>query len=65
MFVILINCLSKERCCFKESPTATLFVILDAMQVDKVGRIMGIVPSWADGLILDAAGYETGFYMKD
>ena len=36
-----------------------------AMQVDEVGRIMSIVPLWAEGLILDAAGYETGFYMKD
>jgi len=36
-----------------------------AMQVDEVGRIMSIVPLWADGLILDAAGYETAFYMKD
>jgi len=36
-----------------------------AMQVDGVGRIMSIVPLWAEGLILDAAGYETGFYMKD
>jgi DNA polymerase len=43
-------------------------VVIEApkeMQVDEVGRIMGIVPLWADGLILDAAGYETGFYMKD
>lgn len=36
-----------------------------AMQVDEVGRIMSIVPLWAEGLILDAAGYETEFYMKD
>lgn len=43
-------------------------VVIEApkeMQVDGVGRIMGIVPLWAEGLILDAAGYETGFYMKD
>jgi DNA polymerase len=36
-----------------------------AMEVDEVGRIMGIAPSWADGLILNAAGYEAEFYMKD
>lgn len=36
-----------------------------AMEVDEVGRIMSIVPSWAEGLILDAAGYATEFYMKD
>ena len=43
-------------------------VVIEApkeMQVDEVGRIMSIVPLWANGLILDAAGYETGFYMKD
>ena len=36
-----------------------------AMEVDEVGRIMGIVPSWSDGLMLSAAGYEADFYMKD
>jgi len=36
-----------------------------AMEVDEVGRLMGIVPSWADGLMLSAAGYEAEFYMKD
>lgn len=43
-------------------------VVIEApkeMQVDEVGRIMSIVPLWAEGLILDAAGYETEFYMKD
>ncbi|NCB66449.1 MAG: hypothetical protein EOM48_09815, partial [Bacilli bacterium] len=43
-------------------------VVIEApkgMEVDEVGRIMSIVPSWAGGLILDAAGYETEFYMKD
>ena len=32
-----------------------------AMDVDEVGRIMSIVPSWAEGLILDAVGYERSF----
>jgi len=36
-----------------------------AMEVDEVGRIMSIVPSWAEGLMLSAAGYEAEFYMKD
>jgi DNA polymerase len=36
-----------------------------AMEVDEVDRIMSIVPSWAEGLMLNAAGYETEFYMKD
>ncbi len=37
----------------------------NAMKVDEVGRLMGIVPSWADGLMLSAAGYGADFYMKD
>ena len=37
----------------------------NAMKADEVGRIMSVVPSWADGLILSAAGYEAKFYMKD
>jgi len=36
-----------------------------AMEVDEVGRIMSIVPSWGEGLVLSAAGYEAEFYMKD
>jgi len=35
------------------------------MEIDEVGRIMSILPSWADGLMLSAAGYEAEFYMKD
>lgn len=33
--------------------------------VDKVCRLMSIVPEWADGLVLNADGYECLFYMKD
>ena len=43
-------------------------VVIEApmdMEIDEVGRIMSIVPSWADGLMLSAAGYEAEFYMKD
>ncbi|PKL12539.1 MAG: hypothetical protein CVV52_09690, partial [Spirochaetae bacterium HGW-Spirochaetae-8] len=43
-------------------------VVIEApmdMEVDEVGRIMSIVPSWAEGLMLNAAGYEAEFYMKD
>jgi DNA polymerase len=43
-------------------------VVIEApmdMEVDEVGRIMSIVPSWADDLRLSAAGYEAEFYMKD
>jgi len=36
-----------------------------AMEVDEVGRVMSIVPSWTDGLMLSAAKYETEFNMKD
>jgi len=43
-------------------------VVIEApkdMEVDEVGRIMSIVPSWANGLMLSAAGYDAEFYMKD
>mgnify|MGYP001093493711 CR=1 FL=1 len=43
-------------------------VVIEApkeMEVDEVGRLMGIVPSWAEGLMLSAAGYEAAFYMKN
>ena len=33
--------------------------------VDEVCKIMSITPAWADGLILNAAGYECEFYQKD
>ena len=33
--------------------------------VDKVCRLMSVVPGWADGLVLNADGYECSFYMKD
>jgi hypothetical protein len=35
------------------------------MAVVEVRRIVGIVPSWAEGLMLSAAGYEAEFYKKD
>jgi DNA polymerase len=42
-------------------------VVIDAPKdnVDEVGRIMSIVLSWADGLVLSAVGYAAEFYMKD
>ena len=35
------------------------------MSLDAVCELMGRTPPWADGLILDAAGYVTEFYKKD
>ena len=42
-------------------------VIIEAAadSVDKVCRLMSIVPEWAEGLVLNADGYECLFYMKD
>ena len=42
-------------------------VIIEAAadSVDKVCRLMSIVPEWADGLVLNADGYGCSFYMKD
>lgn len=33
--------------------------------LEEVCRIMSITPDWAEGLILNAAGYECEFYQKD
>ena len=33
--------------------------------VEKICRLMSVVPEWADGLVLNADGYECSFYMKD
>ena len=33
--------------------------------LDEVNKIMSIVPKWADGLVLDADGFEASFYKKD
>lgn len=37
----------------------------DGASVDEVVALMTQPPTWADGLPLDADGYECGFYMKD
>lgn len=36
-----------------------------ADSVEKICRLMAMVPSWAEGLVLNADGYECSFYMKD
>lgn len=33
--------------------------------VEEITRIMSMTPSWAEGLVLNADGYETDFYKKD
>ena len=43
-------------------------VIIEAVvddSVEKTCRLMAVVPDWAEGLVLNADGYECGFYMKD
>ena len=43
-------------------------VVIEAaqqMSLDAVCELMGRTPLWADGLILQAAGYVTEFYKKD
>lgn len=37
----------------------------DLSSIEEINEIMSIVPSWADGLILDADGFESEFYKKD
>ena len=33
--------------------------------LEKIVKIMTEVPTWADGLILNAAGFVSDFYKKD
>ncbi len=33
--------------------------------VEEMNQIMSVVPEWAEGLPLAAAGFETKYYMKD
>lgn len=43
-------------------------VVIEAssdVKVEDIGSIMSITPQWAEGLILNADGYETDFYQKD
>ena len=43
-------------------------VVIDApldLKVEDVSKKMSEVPSWANGLILNADGYECSFYKKD
>ncbi|MDD5792953.1 MAG: hypothetical protein PUD22_10250, partial [Erysipelotrichaceae bacterium] len=35
------------------------------MPVDSVCDVMARVPSWADGLVLKAEGFESSFYKKE
>jgi DNA polymerase len=37
----------------------------DSSNIEEVNKIISIVPSWAEGLILDADGFECKFYQKD
>ena len=37
----------------------------DSSNIEEVNQIMSVVPEWADGLILDADGFESEFYKKD
>ncbi|MEQ2629093.1 DNA polymerase [Peptoniphilus lacrimalis] len=37
----------------------------DSSSIEEVNQIMSVVPEWADGLILDADGFESDFYKKD
>lgn len=37
----------------------------DGASVTEIVELMTRAPTWADGLPLDADGYECAFYMKD
>ncbi|MGK9348997.1 hypothetical protein, partial [Melissococcus plutonius] len=33
--------------------------------IEEMNEIMSVVPEWAEGLPLNAEGFETKYYMKD
>ena len=37
----------------------------DEMELETIEASMAASPSWADGLLLNADGFETKFYKKD
>ncbi|WP_071027596.1 DNA polymerase [Peptoniphilus raoultii] len=37
----------------------------DSSNIEEVNQIVSVVPEWANGLILDADGFESEFYKKD
>ena len=37
----------------------------DSSSIEEINEIMSVVPEWADGLILEADGFESEFYKKD
>lgn len=37
----------------------------DSSSIEEINEIMSLVPEWADGLILEADGFESEFYKKD
>ena len=37
----------------------------DSSSIEEVNQIMSVIPEWADGLVLDADGFESEFYKKD
>lgn len=64
---ILMYAMKTLRCC---SIVAHVHdeLIIEAdkrMSLDAVCEQMGRTPSWAEGLLLRADGYETDFYKKD
>ncbi|UNT96769.1 hypothetical protein [Allobaculum mucilyticum] len=42
-----------------------VIIEVDEDSVENVCRSMSKVPDWAEGLVLNADGYECSFYMKD
>jgi DNA polymerase len=59
--------LSKEgyRISMHVHDEVVLEVPIGYSSVEEVSEIMGITPTWADGLKLRADGYECEFYKKE
>lgn len=64
---ILVFAMQTLRCCSIVAHVHDELIIEcdKTMSLDSVCRQMGRVPPWADGLLLQADGYECDFYKKD
>lgn len=72
----IIQALSRDILCYAMQNLSDMFicahihdeVVIECpmdMPVDSVCDVMARVPSWADGLVLKAEGFESSFYKKE
>ena len=72
----IVQATSRDILCFAMQNMKDLLIVMHIhdevvieappqLTVDEVVRRMTIVPAWAEGLVLDADGYECAYYRKD